>query len=133
VRLVIASEDAGFKDAPHLLNGLAPGDGMQIVWPRLLGLNRAKYFLFTGQEIDAKTALALGVVNEVLPKEEVPNRAWELARQLLEYPRLARRFAREVMNQELKEAMVSNLGGGLALEGLGAQIFASGGEPGDAG
>jgi enoyl-CoA hydratase/carnithine racemase len=122
--IVIASEDASFRDAPHFKNGLTPGDGMQLVWPRLLGTNRAKYFLWTMEVIEARKAMDLGVVGEVLPRERLMPRAWELARQILGYPRLARVFGREALNQELKEALLGNLGYGLALEGLGAQIYA---------
>ena len=62
--IVIAAEHASFQDAPHFPNGLVFGDGCHIVWPHLLGANRGKYFLLTGQKLSAKQALDLGVVNE---------------------------------------------------------------------
>src|SRR5229473_2035891 len=47
------------------------GDSMQIVWPLLLGPNRGRYFLLTGQKIQAEEARQLGVVGEVLPGDQV--------------------------------------------------------------
>ena len=61
-----ASEDVTFQDSAHFINGLIPGDGMHVLFPMLLGLNRGRYFLLTGQTIDAQKALELGVVSEVL-------------------------------------------------------------------
>jgi enoyl-CoA hydratase/carnithine racemase len=65
----------------HFVAGLPPADGMQVVWTTLLGLNRGRYFLLTGETIDAAQALGLGVVGEVLPAVRLLARAWELAGQ----------------------------------------------------
>ncbi len=52
--IVIASDDAVFQDAPHFPNGIVPGDGVHIVWPLLLGVNRGRYFLLTGQKLSSQ-------------------------------------------------------------------------------
>lgn len=97
-----------------------PGDGVHIVWQELLGTNRGRYFLLTGQVLDARQALEWGVVNEVLPKARLMPRAMELARQLVALPPLTRRYARTALIQRLKRLMDENIGYGLALEGLAA-------------
>ncbi len=118
--IVIASETADFQDAPHFKNGIVPADGVHLVWPLLLGANRGRYFLLTGQKLSAQEALRLGVVNEVVPKDKVLPRAWELAEQLIKKPPLTLRYARVATVQQLKRMMLDNLGYGLALEGLAA-------------
>jgi enoyl-CoA hydratase/carnithine racemase len=116
--IVLASEKAVFADKPHFINGVVPGDGVQIVWPMLLGPNRGRYFLMTGQEIGAKEAMALGVVGEVLAPEQLLPRAWELAREIAARPKLAMRYARLVLTKKIREEVSRDLGTGLIMEGM---------------
>ena len=118
--IVLASETALFQDSAHFVNGVPPGDGMHIVMPHLLGLNRARYFLFTGQEIHAEEALRLGLVAEVLPPEKLLDRAWELARELSEQRTIVLRNTRLLVTQQIKLMMSDLLEYGLTLEGLAA-------------
>jgi enoyl-CoA hydratase/carnithine racemase len=118
--IVLASEEAAFQDSGHFINGLIPGDGMHVIYPMLLGLNRGRYFLLTGQTIEAQEALQLGLVNEVMPREDLLPRAWALAEQLAQESDLVRRYTRVLMTQYIKRMMHDILGYGLALEGLGS-------------
>lgn len=117
--IVLASETATFQDSAHYVGGLVPGDGVHVVFPMVMGLNRGRYFLLTGQVLGANEAKEIGVVNEVLPKEAVLPRAWELARKLLEQPELNRRYARIMLTEHLRRQINELLPYGLALEGLG--------------
>lgn len=118
--IVLAADHATFQDAPHYPSGLVPGDGVHIVWPMLLGLNRGRYFLMTGQELSAHEAQNLGVVNEVMPHADLLPRAWTLARKIRQRPELTIRLTRETILQQVKRAMLDHLPYGLALEGLAA-------------
>jgi enoyl-CoA hydratase/carnithine racemase len=114
--IVIASESASFQDGPHYPSGIVPGDGAHIVWPHVLGPNRGRYFLLTGQTLDAKTAQEYGAVNEVVPAGQLMARAQEVAKDVAAKPYLTRRYAREVLTQRWKRLLDEGLGFGLALE-----------------
>jgi enoyl-CoA hydratase/carnithine racemase len=116
--IVIASETASFQDGPHFPSGIVPGDGAHIVWPHVLGPNRGRYFLLTGQVLDAQTALEYGAVSEVVPPDQLLDRAWEVARSIAEKPLLARRYARAALTLEFKRLMHEGLGYGLTMEAL---------------
>ena len=93
---------------------------MHIVYPLLLGMNRGRYFLLTGQRIDAKEAKNLGLVNEVMPTSDLLPRAWELAEQMAQQSNLVLRYSRVAMTLMIKRQIHDLLGYGLALEGLGS-------------
>ncbi len=116
--IVLASDTATFQDFPHFPTGTVPGDGVNLVWPLLLGLNRGRYFLLTGQVLSAKEALDLGVVNEILPPDKLLPRAWELAGQLAKNSPLTLRYTREVLNLQLKRLVREDLPYTFALEML---------------
>ena len=93
---------------------------MHTVWPALLGANRGRYFLLTGQRLSAAEGLQLGIVNEVLPADELLHRARTLAGHLVRQPPNVLRYTRTTLIAQLKREMVASLDHGLAMEGLGA-------------
>jgi enoyl-CoA hydratase/carnithine racemase len=114
--VVLADDNAVLQDT-HFATDIVPGDGVHIVWPRLLGPNRGRYFLLTGQELSAHEALALGVVSEVVPPRDLRDRAWEIARQLADKAPLTLLHTRAALTQDWKRAILDDLGHGLILEG----------------
>ena len=116
--IVLAADSAEFADLAHVPGGAVPGDGVHTVWPMLLGPNRGRYFLLTGQRIGAEEAKRLGVVGEVLAPAELLPRARELAAQLARLPTMVLRHTRAVLARELRRRMFDELANGLAHEGL---------------
>src|SRR5688572_5866155 len=114
--IVLASEDAYFQDLAHFPRGMVPGDGQHVIWPLLVGRNRARYLLLTGKKLGAQEALEWGAVNEVLPKSQLLDRAWELARELAKRPPLTLRYTRMLFTQPLKRAFLDELNHGIARE-----------------
>jgi enoyl-CoA hydratase/carnithine racemase len=116
--IVLAADTAQFQDSAHFISDVVPGDGMHIVYPLLLGINRGRYFLLTGQTLDAAEANRLGLVAEVLPTEKLLERAWELAQGLTQRPTLLLRYTRLLFTEYLRRQMHELLGYGLAMESL---------------
>jgi enoyl-CoA hydratase/carnithine racemase len=116
--IVLAAEGALIQDQAHFINRVTPGDGMNVVMPLLMGYNRARYFLLTGQILDAAQMYELGLVNEVMPRAALMTRARELAAQLVQQNPFVLRYTRRLFTHPLKRAMHDVLGYGLALEGL---------------
>lgn len=77
--ITIVSEDCRFDD-PHCQSGMVPGDGMGMLLQHFLGTKRANYLMYTSRQFTAQQALDWGFVSEVVPKDKVLERAWELAR-----------------------------------------------------
>ena len=109
--LRIAADDATLGQ-PEILLGLIPGAGGSQRLARLIGPSRAKDLIFTGRFVPAIEALSLGLVNEVVPADQVFARALELAKSLARGPRIAMAEAKRVIEQGLD----TDLDSGLELE-----------------
>jgi enoyl-CoA hydratase/carnithine racemase len=120
--IVLAADHASFQDSGHFVMGLVPGDGMHVVMPALLGINRARYFLLTGQVIGAREAQRLGVVNEVLATDDLLPRAWELARTIAQQPEWVRRYTRRLLTERLRRELadLGPYGWALQVQGMTA-------------
>ncbi|MCC7348498.1 MAG: enoyl-CoA hydratase/isomerase family protein [Variibacter sp.] len=79
--LRIATPEAVFS-FPEMTLGAYPGAGAAIALPRLIGLGRAKDIFFTARRVPAEEALALGIVEWVVPRAELLDRAFALAGQM---------------------------------------------------
>jgi enoyl-CoA hydratase/carnithine racemase len=116
--IVVAGESATFGDTPHFMHGHVPGDGVNVVWPLLLGANRGRDFLTAGETIDAHRAHELGLVKEVVRDDELLPRCHEIAARLLRADQLTLRYTAITLRQHLKAQLHRLLPGSLALEGL---------------
>jgi len=122
--ITIAADTTVFRDDPHLGFGVAPGDGIQVIWEELVGINRARYYALTQATIDAATAERLGMVNEVVPAAEVAGRAAAIAEGLASKPQLLLRYTPMALRQRLARRMNDGTTLGLVLEGLNAADLA---------
>lgn len=115
--IVLTSDNTTMKDSHFSGVGIVPGDGVQTLFRELLGHNRAKYFLYTGQTLDARECLDLGLVNEVLPQDKLLDRAWELATDLfMTRDRIQRRITRTLFIQPWRELFTKELAMGQGFE-----------------
>src|SRR5271168_5110075 len=116
--LTLCAEEAIIFD-PHFNMGSFPGDGIHSCFQELLGVKRAAYALLTGQRIDAKLALEWGMVNEVLPRDQLLGRAWKLADHIMAQLRVTRRLSTQIIRRPWKRRITDDLDGG-----FGIQMFA---------
>src|SRR5580765_6121819 len=96
--LTICSEDAVIYDL-HYDIGSVPGDGIHSCFIKLLGVKRAAYALLTGEAINAETMLRYGMVNEVVPKAKLIERAYKLADHIMLQPRVTRRLTTQIVRR----------------------------------
>lgn len=102
--LRLLSDRARFGEI-FVKRGLMPDGGGTWTLPRLIGLGRALELLYTGDLVDADTALRIGLGNRVFPQAEIVDRGWDFARQIAQGPPLVHRL--------VKEAVYANLDGSL--------------------
>jgi enoyl-CoA hydratase len=115
--VIIASENAKFGD-PHVTVGLVAGDGGAVIWPMLCGLARAKEYLMTGDLLTATEAERIGLINHVVPQDEVMSKAMQLAQRLANGPSKAIRWTKLACNKRLRDEVNLVLDASLAVESL---------------
>ncbi|CAM3434160.1 Enoyl-CoA hydratase/isomerase family protein [Bordetella sputigena] len=118
--IVLATPETVFQDKPHFDFGIVPGDGVNLLWPEVIGSVRGRYFVLTRQRLDARTAQEWGAVNEVVPAGRLLSRAHEIAEGLAKLPPLTSRYTRIALTQKLRRIIDEGAGYGLALEGISA-------------
>jgi enoyl-CoA hydratase/carnithine racemase len=119
--LRIASDRARFGQ-PEILLGIIPGGGGTQRLARLVGPARAKDLILTGRQVKADEALAMGLVDRVVPADEVQDAALAWAAELAAGAVVAQGLAKRAIDRGLDVS----LGSGLELEQeLFAQVFAT--------
>jgi enoyl-CoA hydratase/carnithine racemase len=89
------------------------------LYRELLGHNRGRYFMLSGEKIYAEEAKSLGLVSEVLAPDELLPRAWEMARTIfMNKDRLHRRLTRSLLIQPWRELFTKELFSGMAHESM---------------
>lgn len=118
--IILAAEGALIQDSAHFPNNVVPGDGIGLLLPFMMGWNRGRYFLLMGQKLSAGELKEIGLVNEVMPRERLLPRAWEIAEQFIKKNPLVLRYTRQMMTAPLKALLRQHLQHSHALEALAA-------------
>jgi 2-(1,2-epoxy-1,2-dihydrophenyl)acetyl-CoA isomerase len=95
--LVVAAEDASFVEV-FVRRGLVVDGGGAYLLPRRIGMQKAKELAFFGDRLPAAEALALGMVNRVVPAAELDAAADEFARRLAAAPTTAISLTKRLLN-----------------------------------
>ena len=95
--LIVAADIAKFGLA-FVKVGAIPDCGALYFLPRLVGLQKAKELVFTGNNIDAAEAHRIGVVNRVVPADDLLQEALKMGQQLADGPAVALAQAKEILN-----------------------------------
>jgi enoyl-CoA hydratase/carnithine racemase len=102
---IVLIADSAFMADTHVNIGLVCGDGGAVSWPLMMSFLKAKEYLLTGDRIPAAEAVALGLANRVVPKDELLDEAMTLARRLAEQPRQAIQETKRALNLHLQAAI----------------------------
>ena len=106
-RLAVPGSKLGF---PEVSLGILPGAGGTQRLPRLIGLGRAKELILTASPIDAERALSLGLVTQVVSREELAAATQSLADRLAANAPLALRLAKAALNLSARVPLDAGLG-----------------------
>jgi enoyl-CoA hydratase len=90
---------------PHVRVGIVAGDGGAVIWPLVLGPARAKQYLLTGDSLSATEAERIGLVNRVVPADQLQAEALAFAQRLAAGAPLAVRYTKLSVNKLIKDAL----------------------------
>ncbi|PRB18599.1 enoyl-CoA hydratase/isomerase family protein [Microbacterium sp. MYb62] len=116
--ITLMAEEARLYDLHYDISSV-PGDGIHNAFQELLGTKRAAYALLTGEAIDAPTALEYGMVNEILPREALRERAFRIADHIMKQPRVTRRLTTQIIRRPWKRRVLEDLDGGFGIQMFG--------------
>lgn len=113
----VASERASFAESFVQL-GLIPGDGGTWFLPRAVGYERAAEMTFTGDRVDAATALQWGLVSRVVAHDDLLPQAHALAERITANPAHALRMAKRLLRESRTGSLDTTLGMAAAMQPL---------------
>ncbi len=115
--LLIASEKARFIQI-FVKRGLVADAGGTYFLPRIIGLNRTKELMFSGEALEAERARELGIVTRVVPHHQLMEEAMELAQQLAQGPTRALGMIKNMLNHSFESDLLTALDREAALQGI---------------
>jgi enoyl-CoA hydratase len=115
--VVFAATHATFSD-PHVKVGFAAGDGGAIIWPLLIGYTRAKEYLLTGDSLSATDAERYGLINHVVPPEELDDRVMAFAQRLSKGATKSIDWTKQLINISLRQQAAGMIDACVAYEAM---------------
>jgi len=106
--ICIMADDSKISD-PHFFYDIVPGDGIHSCFLELMGTRRAAYAMLTSQMMTAKQCLEYGLVNEIVPRDKMVARAYEIADFIMRRHRTVRRLTTQVVRRPWKQRIVDDL------------------------
>ncbi len=112
-----AADHAKIAD-PHVALGFVAGDGGAVIWPQLIGYNRAKEYLFSGEPLTATEAARIGLINHAVPAAELDAAVQAYAAKVAAMPARAVQWTKASINIGLKQLAHSIMDASMAYEVL---------------
>jgi enoyl-CoA hydratase len=113
----IVAEDARLGDT-HIKIGLVAGDGGAVIWPLIIGVQKAKEFLMRGKPVRGHEAAAMNLVNHAVPKDQVLAKAQEMAAEIAANPYWAVSWTKLSINKMIKQQLNLIMDSSIAYESL---------------
>jgi len=113
--IIYASEKARIGE-PHVAVGLVAGDGGCVIWPLHISMCRAKQYLMTGDLVKAAEAERIGLINKVVPADQLMDEAWKTAKRFADGAIQAISWTKVCLNKILEERVNLILDASLAYE-----------------
>jgi 2-(1,2-epoxy-1,2-dihydrophenyl)acetyl-CoA isomerase len=104
----IGSENARFKSV-FIERNLSPDSGLSFFLPRIVGASRAADIIYTSRAVNADEAYRMGLLDRVVPADELLSTATEVARQMLQWPPLALRMSKRVLQHSQEHDLEESL------------------------
>jgi enoyl-CoA hydratase/carnithine racemase len=119
--ITLCTPDFVLRD-DHFGDATVPGDSQALVIQAICGLKRGNYMMFMANGVDAKTCLDWGLVNEILPKEKLLLRAWEIAEQIMKQPRIIRRITHQLAVRPWKRILHNDFDFQIGVQMYGGEL-----------
>lgn len=117
--ITVGVRGARFGD-PHCNTGLVCGDGGALLWSQIAGYAVAREFLFTGRLVTMEEAVALGLLNYAVPREELDAKVDSIVASITGSAGRAIQLTKAVLNLPLRQAAMSTMDLGMANEMISA-------------